>query len=638
MKALTINSIAVYLAATGGDVTINLKQGSTVVKTKTVTGLAGGKQTINLGFVVSPGSYIIDAAGSSANTILFENANSATFPYTYPDYISFTNNVGWQSSWYGLFYDWKITAGNVCSRTPVAAVIDPNNPNCSLKTVDTTVTACTSFKYHGKTYTKSGDYALGISPKDTILHLTVNVPTQSSLTVSSVGSYVLLGKMYTKSGDYVQTATNKAGCDSIISLNLTITTPPGTVITQSACTSYLFNDTLRTKSGTYIQKLKSKLGTDSIVSLILTIKSVTTSNIIVSAVGNYTLLGTNYIKTGVYTKTTTNNAGCDSIITLNLTILDFTNLTTAINTANGYVTTGNPELHYPAAAIVTLQSAITKAQTVANSTTVKQSEIENATTALNNAITTFLNSAIDPIDKSLLLAQISVATTDVKGAIVGTNPGNYPQSAVDALNTAIKLATDVADNNLATKVEVGKATDDLKVAIETFLKTAVTVDKSALIISLNSANSTLTNVKDKIGSSVGQYSKVAADSLQTAINNANKLLASQSVTQAQIDASKIALEDAVSKFNSSIISGFEDVQSPVVKIWPVPAKKVLYVDAETIINHVEIIDIYGKKVYLSTVNGKEISIDLTEIESGYYFITVLFADNTKITKSIDIVK
>jgi hypothetical protein len=77
----------------------------------------------------------MDAMGTT-NALIFE-ASGGTFPYSYPGYISFTFNESWQSAWYGLFYDWKISVGGACGRTPVEAILDPANKACSCATTQT---------------------------------------------------------------------------------------------------------------------------------------------------------------------------------------------------------------------------------------------------------------------------------------------------------------------------------------------------------------------------------------------------------------------------------------------------------------------------------------------------------------------
>lgn len=128
LQSLTLESIAVYVVSAGTNVTINIKQNGTVIHTKTIIGLATGKQTLPLNFFLAPGNYTIDCDGTSG-AIYFE-ASGASFPYTYTGYISFTYNESWQSAWYGFFYDWKILVGSACARTPVKAVIDPTNSKC----------------------------------------------------------------------------------------------------------------------------------------------------------------------------------------------------------------------------------------------------------------------------------------------------------------------------------------------------------------------------------------------------------------------------------------------------------------------------------------------------------------------------
>ncbi len=134
LQNVTLQSVSIYLGS-AGDVTINIKEGETVVHTATVKDVAAGLQPIPLNFNLTPGSYTMDLAGTTVQ-VKFE-ASGATFPYSYPDYISFENNVSWAATWYGYFYDWKIFSGNPCARTPVKAIINPNGEGCGTATTQT---------------------------------------------------------------------------------------------------------------------------------------------------------------------------------------------------------------------------------------------------------------------------------------------------------------------------------------------------------------------------------------------------------------------------------------------------------------------------------------------------------------------
>jgi len=120
LQPVMLQSLVVYLSA-AGDVTLNIVQGATVFRTKTITGLGKGKQTLNLNLDIPAGSYIINLEGSTAS-ILF-SAAGASFPYTVAGVASMTYNESWQSAWYGYYYDIKLSTGNSCARTPVTVTV-----------------------------------------------------------------------------------------------------------------------------------------------------------------------------------------------------------------------------------------------------------------------------------------------------------------------------------------------------------------------------------------------------------------------------------------------------------------------------------------------------------------------------------
>ncbi len=145
-----------------------------------------------------------------------------------------------------------------------------------------TQSACSSYVWHGTTYTASnntatwtGTNAAGCDSVVT-LNLTINQATSSSLSETACGSYVWKGTTFTTSGAKTWTGTNAAGCDSVVTLNLTINTPTSSTETLAACINYTWNGVTYTTSGTKVWRGTNAAGCDSIATLILTIS---TSNV-----------------------------------------------------------------------------------------------------------------------------------------------------------------------------------------------------------------------------------------------------------------------------------------------------------------------------------------------------------------------
>ena len=89
--------------------------------------------------------------------------------------------------------------------------------------------------------------------------------TFSDITASACNNYTLNGQTYNTSGVNVQTLTNAAGCDSLITLHLTITPPLLTTIAQSICAGQSFSG--HATNGIYIDTLVAANGCDSIITL-----------------------------------------------------------------------------------------------------------------------------------------------------------------------------------------------------------------------------------------------------------------------------------------------------------------------------------------------------------------------------------
>jgi gliding motility-associated-like protein len=157
------------------------------------------------------------------------------------------------------------------------------------------------------------------------------LPCDTSITTTQSicqGDSVLFqGIYYGTTGTYVDSLTNVAGCDSILSLNLTVN--PKYLITrnQSICQgdSVLLDGSFQTITGVYTDSLQTNFGCDSIIVTNLTVNPTYLINQkLAICVGDSILLGGSFQTTaGLYTDSLQTNFGCDSIVTTTLTIRQF---------------------------------------------------------------------------------------------------------------------------------------------------------------------------------------------------------------------------------------------------------------------------------------------------------------------------
>jgi hypothetical protein len=194
-------------------------------------------------------------------------SNTACQSYTWP-----INNQTYTQS--GIF---STTIQNIAGCDSVITLnLNINQPTNSSESVSN----CGNYSWaaNGQTYTQSGTYtstftnAAGCLSTQTLI-LTINQPTNSSETISNCSSYTWSanGQTYTQSGTYTSTFTNAAGCLSTQTLILTINQPSDSTLTESAIDSYTLNGQTYTQSGTYTQVIPNAAGCDSTITLNLTL-------------------------------------------------------------------------------------------------------------------------------------------------------------------------------------------------------------------------------------------------------------------------------------------------------------------------------------------------------------------------------
>ena len=152
-------------------------------------------------------------------------------------------------------------------------------------------------------------------------------PTSSTDVISACNNYTWTnGITYTASNSTaLDTFTNAAGCDSVVTLNLTIRNSTSSTDVISACNNHTWTNgiTYTASNNTALDTFTNAAGCDSVVTLSLTILNSTASTDVISACDNYTWTdGVNYTASNsTALDTFTNAAGCDSVVTLNLTIV-----------------------------------------------------------------------------------------------------------------------------------------------------------------------------------------------------------------------------------------------------------------------------------------------------------------------------
>lgn len=126
-KNLTIDSVSVYAGDTGTVyVEVTNPSNSMIFGVASApVQTAGAKVKIPVGINLAPGSYRIDASGSTAGS-LYRNTTGANYPYAVPGIISINGTTNIPANYF-FFYDWKITAYECPStRTSAPIVVDPS--------------------------------------------------------------------------------------------------------------------------------------------------------------------------------------------------------------------------------------------------------------------------------------------------------------------------------------------------------------------------------------------------------------------------------------------------------------------------------------------------------------------------------
>ncbi|WP_367343384.1 PGF-pre-PGF domain-containing protein [Methanomethylovorans sp.] len=157
---------------------------------------------------------------------------------------------------------------------------------------------------------------------------------------------------------------------------------------------------------------------------------------------------------------------------------------------------------------------------------------------------------VQELDKTTILNTILSATRKIASVVPGNEVGQYPQSDIDAFQTAIDTAQGVADDPNATNAEVSQAVTDLKAAEAIFDAARITsIDKSALTAAITAANTKVTTASP--GTGIGQYPQASIDAFRSAIDTARRVADDPNATNAEVSQAVTDLKAAEDTFDAS---------------------------------------------------------------------------------------
>lgn len=159
------------------------------------------------------------------------------------------------------------------------------------------------------------------------------------------------------------------------------------------------------------------------------------------------------------------------------------------------------------------------------------------------------------VDKTQLNEAIDSAERIFANAVVGSQPGQYPQTAKNTFRIAIDKAIALRDNADATQAQVDSEVIALNTAVQVFRSSVITdpgVSKGALAEAISNAEELFDNAE--VGSQHGQYPQEAKLSFENAINDAKSVYNDPNTSQAQVDNAVTALKDAIETFKAAEIS------------------------------------------------------------------------------------
>lgn len=438
------------------------------------------------------------------------------------------------------------------------------------------------------------------------------------------------GTVYTADGTFNDTLVNAIGCDSVLTVNLTVISSSVGTDMQVACDTYTWIDgmtyTATNNTATFV--LTNAVGCDSTVTLDLTINnSATGTDVIASCDPILWIDGNSYFSNTIATHTIVGGAvnGCDSIVTLDLTINNLTTGVDAITACESYTwIDGNTYTASNNTATYVLTNSVGCDSIVALYLTINQPTSSTATivacesytwidgimyTASNTTATHTLSNSVGCDSVVTLDLTINLPTVNT---ITATECESY-MSAAGNTYTSTGMYTEVFTG--------ANGCDSILTLDLTITNANYTVSVSSGIhLTSNQPGATYQWLDCSNGNA-----PIAGATNQVYIATINGDYACEVTYQTCSGTSTCVTVNSV---------GIEDAANTFASVYPNPVNDLLTVTLSDLDNaQFELMDVQGKMIMSSTINNGE-QIDMSNLESGIYFVRLISNENRMIKRVV----
>src|SRR5207244_11892665 len=124
LQPCTLKTAVVY-ASVAGNRTVELRNSANVIITSTVVNMVIGANTININFVLTPGTNYRLGLNAASAVNLYRNSAGAAYPYNVGGLVNVTGSSAGTPGYFYFYYNWQLQKAD-CKSAPIAVTASIN--------------------------------------------------------------------------------------------------------------------------------------------------------------------------------------------------------------------------------------------------------------------------------------------------------------------------------------------------------------------------------------------------------------------------------------------------------------------------------------------------------------------------------